>query len=54
MKIPLISATLLAAMFSCGEADNRVRTPDPRFTAAEGCINDSTIQEIFDENGKPY
>lgn len=40
-------------VFSCGESDNRRRNPDPRF-ATQGCINDSTDQELFDENGKAY
>ena len=39
---------------SCAENDGRRRKPDPRIAAAGGCLNDSTDQEIFDENGKAY
>lgn len=52
MKQTFVIAIMLV-VFSCAENDNRRRKPDPRF-ATQGCINDSTDQEFFDENGKAY
>ena len=49
----ILCLTIIIAATSCGETDNRRRTPDPRFVT-QGCINDSTEQEIFDEKGKAY